>query len=542
MKRCPEALREGPHDLLIIGGGITGACLAFDAATRGMRVALIDKGDFGAETSAASSKLLHGGLRYLQQLRFGKVRESARERLLFQNLAPHLMHYVPFVVPTYRSVAKSKAVLTTGMMLYETLCIGQSDLLLDPSRRVPAGRGLSAAAVEELIPGISREGLTGGRLFYESHMISSERVTLALIEGAVAQGATVANYVRGDEFLRDEGRIVGMRTTDLETGSALEIRARLVVNAAGPWIRELNADLGDGAATQPVTGFSRGVHLVTRPLTDGHAVALPTRRRSETVIDRGGRHIFIIPWRDRSLIGTSYGPHEGPLDDVRPTRGEITDLIADVNDALGPDTLTEVDVDYAFAGLYPLTADEIEPDKYQGSADYVIVDHEAADGTAGLFTVFGAKFTTARLLAELALDRITTRLPGEWGPCRTRVSALPSAPPAETPEGAGSFAADLRGRYGAHADAVARLAQDDDLREPLGEGRDVWEVDVIWAVREEMARHLDDVVFRRTGLGTIGDPGEESLRRVATLMAAELGWDDDRIEAEIARTQERFRW
>ncbi len=293
-----------------------------------------------------------------------------------------------------------------------------------------------------------------------------------------------------------------------------------------------------------MTGFSRGAHLVTRALTEGHAVALPTRRRSETVIDRGGRHIFIIPWRDRSLIGTSYGPHEGPLDDVRPTRAEITDLIADVNDALGPDTLTMDDVEFAFAGLYPLTADEIDPDKYQGSADYVIVDHEAADGNAGLFTVFGAKFTTARLLAELALDRIVGRLPGDWGPCRTRAAALPSAPSSGTSADAASdeFAADLLGRYGARADFVANLATEENLRAPLGEGRGTWEVDVVWAVREEMAVHLDDVVFRRTGLGTIGDPGEESLRRAAALMAAELGWTEDRVDEEIARTRERFEW
>ena len=161
MKRRPEVLEAAEHDLLIIGGGITGACLAFDAATRGMRVALIEREDFGGATSAASSKLLHGGIRYLQQLRLGKARESARERLFFQNLAPHLTRYVPFVVPTFRGLAKSKPVLSAGMMLYEALCIGQTELLLDRDRAVPPGRELSVADVTAMVPGIEGEELTG---------------------------------------------------------------------------------------------------------------------------------------------------------------------------------------------------------------------------------------------------------------------------------------------------------------------------------------------------------------------------------------------
>jgi len=547
MKRRPQALEAGEHDLLIIGGGITGACLAFDAATRGMRVALIEKADFGGATSAASSKLLHGGIRYLQQLRFGKARESAKERLFFQNLAPHLTRYVPFVVPTFRGLAKSKSALSAGMLLYEALCIGQAELLLDRERAVPAGRALSIADVVAMIPGIKGEGLTGGRLFYESHMINSERVTLAFVEGASVHGAAVANYVRADQFLRDGDRVVGVRATDIESGREFAIRARVTVNAAGPWIRTLNEQLDMSSVGRVVTGFSRGAHLVTRPLTDGHAVALPTQRRSESVIDRGGRHVFIIPWRGHSLVGTSYGPHSGSLDDMSPTRAEIGDLIDDINAALGEATLTTDDVRYAFAGLYPLTADEIDPQVYQGSADYQVVDHGADDDIPGLFTVFGAKFTTARLLAERAMDHIAPTLEGEWRDCQTRAAALPSAPVAGdacavevVPE---EMAEDLRVHYGSHAASVAMLAGEDSAwTAPLGEGTSAWGVDPVWAAREEMAQHLGDVVFRRTGLGTLGNPGEEVLRRVAQLMADELGWDAAMIDSEVQATLERFPW
>lgn len=551
MKRRPEALEATEHDLLIIGGGITGACLSFDAATRGMRVALIERDDFGGATSAASSKLLHGGIRYLQQLRLGKARESARERLFFQNLAPHLTHYVPFVVPTFRGLAKSKPVLSAGMVLYETLCIGQTELLLDRAQAVPPGRGLSVEDVTGMIPGINGDRLTGGRLFHESHMVNSERMTLAFVEGASVHGATVANYVRADEFLRDGDRVVGVKATDTVNGQDLNIRARVVVNAAGPWIRALNEQLDMSSVGRVVTGFSRGAHMVTKPLTDGYAVALPTKRRAESVLDRGGRHVFIIPWRGHSLIGTSYGPHEGALENMSPTPEEIGDLIEDINAALGGDTLTPADVRYAFAGLYPLTAEEIDPKVYQGSADYQVVDHGTDDGIPGLFTVFGAKFTTARLLAERALDHIAPTLEGEWSECQTRGVALPSAPAAvAAPEENDTIeagllpermAGDLRANYGSRAAAVAALASEDTaLTSPLGESRGAWGVDAVWAVREEMAQHLDDIVFRRTGLGTLGNPGEEVLRRVAQLMAVELGWDAARIDSEVQATLERF--
>lgn len=547
MKRRPEVLEAAEHDLLIIGGGITGACLAFDAATRGMRVALIEREDFGGATSAASSKLLHGGIRYLQQLRLGKARESARERLFFQNLAPHLTRYVPFVVPTFRGLAKSKPVLSAGMMLYEALCIGQTELLLDRERAVPPGRELSVADVTAMVPGIKGEGLTGGRLFHESHMINSERMTLAFIDGASVHGAAVANYVNADGFLRQGDRVVGMQATDTESGRDLTIRARVVVNAAGPWIRTLNEQLEMSSVGRVVTGFSRGAHLVTKPLTDGYAVALPTRRRAESVVGRGGRHVFIIPWRGHSLIGTSYGPHDGPLENLSPTRAEIDDLIEDINAVLGETTLAIGDVCYAFAGLYPLTAAEIDPQVYQGSADYQVVDHGKDDGIPGLFTVFGAKYTTARLLAERALDRIASTLEGEWRECQTRAVALPSAPVAGEAQAAGivseQMADDLHSHYGSQAAAVATLASEDATRtEQLGEGRGAWGVDPVWAVREEMARHLDDVVFRRTGLGTLGNPGEEVLQRTARLMADELGWDAAMIDSEVQATLERFPW
>lgn len=553
MKREPSALETRTFDLVVVGGGITGACLAFDAAGRGMSVAIIDKDDWGSATSAASSKLLHGGLRYLQQMRFGKVRESATERLRFQNLAPHLLRWVPFVVPTYRGLARGKLLLGAGMAVYEALCLGLGSIVRDPARRVPSGGWLSPGRVRELVPGFDPPGLTGGRLFHECHIQDSERMTLAFVEGAVREGAVAVNYVRAEDFELEDGRVRGVRAIDRPTGAAVRIRARLVLNAAGPWIRVLNAKLDGRSVSRIVTGLSRGAHVVTRPLTDGVAVALPTRRPAEAVLDRGGRHVFVIPWRGRSLIGTTYGRHEGDPDDVAPSEDEIGSLIGDVNDALGGRALDRSDVLWAYAGLYPLTTEEIRPDVYQGTGDYRVIDHEETDGVPGLLSVFGAKYTTARLLAERAIDRAAERLAGEWRPCATRSTALPAGEINDLEAYRAARRRELRDRfepevidhlvtsYGRRLDPLVALATArPELGERLTPDLPILAAEVVHAARSEMALHMDDVVFRRTGLGTVGDPGEAALDRVAELMAGELGWDDATRGQQLDRVRARL--
>ncbi len=552
MKRAPAALAQRRFDLVIIGGGITGACLAHDATQRGLAVALIDKGDFGAATSAASSKLLHGGIRYLQQVAFGKVRESALERIYFQNLAPHLIDWVPFIVPTYRGLARGRLLLGGGMATYGLLCLGQRAQLLDPSRREPSGRWLGRDEIARLVPGIDTERMTGGRLFHECHMHSSERMTLAFVDAAARGGAAVANYVAAAGLRQQEGTITGVVARDLSTGEEITIGARAVINAAGPWIRGLERELVGGEAHRIVSGFSKGAHIVTRSLTDGHAVALATRRRSESVVSRGGRHVFVIPWRGHSLIGTTYGPYDGDLDAVAPSRREIADLIGEVNTALGAGTLDPADVLYSYAGLYPLQADEIDPETYQGTGDYQIVDHSEVDGVEGLFTVLGAKYTTARRLAERALDHVGAWL-GGCAPCCTRHRPLPVADFGDpdrfleacvnsAPPGLGKASvAHLVRNYGADASAlIDRIRANPELRQPLARQRQALAVEAVWAVEREMAVHLEDLVLRRTGLGTLGHPGESALRRCASLMGEVADWDEPRSVHEIETVSRRL--
>jgi len=551
MNRNLSELKSNKYDLVIIGGGITGACLAVDAVMRGFSVALLEKGDFGGATSSASSKLLHGGIRYLQQLNFAKVYESAKERTYFQQLAPHLTNYVPFIIPTYTSFSKGRFVMRSAMTLYELICFGQNSLLSDVSKQVPASHFLSRQDVKKVVPDLQSENINGGVVFYESHMHSSERMTLGFIETAQQYGASVANYLEVESFLgADKGRVYGVQVKDSLSGERFEVQGALTINAAGPWIPMLNSHIGGEGV---VNAYSKGAHIITRQLTQGHAVALPTKKQNQAVINRGGRHVFIIPWRGYSLIGTTYGPYKGDLDKVCATQSDVDEMIGDINSAMGADVLKRDDVLHAYAGIYPLIDDVINANVYQGTGKYQIIDHAETDKLEGLLSVFGAKFTTARLLAEKALDEIASRFDKRMAHCKTRNSRLVSG----DIEDIQAFRAEQCSRYGAllpetvinnlvtnYGTNIHRLIKliekNAVLSEELVLGRQVLAAEAVYSAKYEMACHLDDFVLRRTGLGTLGNPGENVLRQCASLMGQELGWDQSRIDDEVSRTLAGF--
>ncbi|HEY8549885.1 MAG TPA: glycerol-3-phosphate dehydrogenase/oxidase, partial [Vicinamibacterales bacterium] len=505
MQRSLDNLTAGRFDVLVIGGGITGACLAYDLALRGLEVALIERGDFGGATSSASSKLLHGGIRYLQQLRVDRVRESARERQHFLRLAPHLITPVPFLVPTYARLGQGRAALRAAFAAYRLITAGLGDGTPGGYLRpLPQSRQEVAAAA----PPLARDTrITGGFRFSEAHMVSSERMTLAFVKAAAQRGTVVANYVEAVSVIVEQGAVRGVIARDTVEGSTFRIDARVVANAGGPWIPLLNATV-PGAPPSAIRGYSKGVHIVTRPLIPDVAVALPTRRRAAAVITRGGRHVFVIPWRGHSLIGTSDAPFHGPLDAVHPTAEDVDALVQDVQSAMPDAGLTPSDVRHAFAGLYPLRS-VAEAGVYKGTGDYHIVDHGRKGGPEGLVTVLGAKYTTARRVAEYAGNLIARQLRSN-APCRTTTLPLPGGDIGSWE----TFVQSVRARHGQRVDDdrlmyLARhygteidslLVPDADCT-PLAADREPIAAEVTFAVTREMAVRLDDVVFRRTGLG-----------------------------------------
>ena len=553
MQRALSTLTDHTFDIVVVGGGISGACLAHDAALRGLEVALVDRGDFGAATSAASSKLLHGGVRYLQQLRFDRVLESLRERAIFQTLAPHLTRWVPFLIITHDTLLRGRRFLDLGLAVYRLLRLVGEPAVSSGAIPEPPGRFHDRSALARVAPELcTRTDVTGAHVIQECHLYSTERMTLAFLKTATQNGAQVANYVAVTGLLGDR-TVQGVRATDLVTGTPLEIRARLVVNAAGPWLSALNGHLGLRALPRPVRGFSKGAHLITEQIFSDFAVALPTARQSNALLDRGGRHVFVIPWRGHSLIGTTDVPFTGSPDEARATLKDVDTLLEDVSRALPERPLTRRDVRHAFAGLYPLTAPRLEGDRYQGTGDYQVVDHAPRDGVEGVISVFGAKYTTARILAERATTLIGRKLRRQLPACQTPTTPVVGGDIDNlghfTREAAARFSPTLDPRtidylvrsYGTEVDAVVEMGRDDpSLIRPLSPERESIGVEVAFAVEREMAVHLADVVFRRTGLGTLGFPGDACLEQCARIMRSRLHWSDGEEQEQIQRTKALF--
>jgi glycerol-3-phosphate dehydrogenase len=551
------SLGSEQFDVLIIGGGITGAWIALDCAQRGLQVALIEQQDFGAGTSAKSSKLIHGGIRYLQQLRFDKVRESAMERAYYHRAAPHLTHFLPFVIPTYRSFSKSKAFMLAGLGAYRLLCAGENRITGDNAKKMPPSYCLNRRETLEILP-LSDPTITGSVVYFESHMHSSERMTLAVLEHASQDGAICANYVAAKRpILSDDGQVLGIIAQDMISGQQFDIRAQMTVNAAGPWVPGLHHQLFDDNASTATTGYSRGSHLVTRQLIKNHAVALTTEYAGQNLVDRGGRHIFIIPWRGYSLIGTSY-ISTNDIDDPIINREEVDQLLDAINHQLPSADLTCRDILHTYSGIYPLQEIKLDAKKFQGSGDYQIIDH-AQTGHRGIITALGAKYTTARMVGEKVTDKVCRQLaagslskPTDQQPPlkhakRTRQIRLASAQYTDLHQYRADQSRRLQGLlsapqverlislYGSDIEKLAQcMEQTPSMAQPLCDNRPNLKVEIQYAVQSEMALRLDDVIYRRTGMGTIGNPGSECINTCADIMAELLDWNTQRRSTEIA--------
>jgi glycerol-3-phosphate dehydrogenase len=461
VRRDLRALAGREWDVVVVGGGIHGAAAAREAASRGLSTALVEARDFGSGASWNSLKTIHGGLRHLQRLDLRSLRESARERAALLRTAPELVRPLPFVVPTYGHGARGREVMAFGLWLGELLA-GEG------APAVPRSRTLTPAEVRARYPEVGDRGLSGGVEWHDAQVDSSERLTLAVLHAACAAGAEVANHAEVVGLRpRQGGHEVEFR--DHEGGETLVLQARTVLNAAGAWIDRILGLAGREGTPVPLL---RAVNLVLRrPLTRGCAVGL-----------RGddGRYVFVVPWRDRSMAGTAYGPRERSF-------GELArSFLEELRRAAPWAGLAEGDVALVHGGLVPGS----------GSAAGLwtrsrIVDHEM-DGLPGLLSLVGVKYTTARALAEVAVDRVLRRLRRPPSPSGTARAPLP------------------------HARALAGS---------LEERTRV-------AMRDEQACHLTDAVLGRLDLGTAGPPDEADLARVGDTMASELGWEEGRRSRE----------
>jgi glycerol-3-phosphate dehydrogenase len=531
-----EAMHAGPLDVLVVGGGITGAGVALDAATRGLRVGLVERRDYASGTSSRSSKLVHGGLRYLQQRDFRLVAEGLAERHRTLRMAPHLVHPLPFLIPLFGVRRRLRFAIGGVLWAYD---------LVGGLRIGHRHRWVAARKVAELAPGLDPTKVRGGYLYWDAQA-DDARLTLAVLRTAAAHGAHLANDAEVVALVEDDGRVAGVRVRDGTSGAILEIRARVVVNATGVFAEEvarLEADPGAVQAVRP----AKGAHIVVpRRLLDVRvATTLP--------VPDDKRVIFVIPWGraggvrteaalpaedhdELVVIGTTDTDYTGDLDRPLATAEDVAYLLRAVN-AWFSGPVTAADVVGTFAGTRPLLHARVS----QRTAD-LSRRHAVTVSRGGLVSVTGGKLTTWRRMAADAVDVAVARL-GVKTRSRTKeirlVGARLDGSPADARPAGGALPEDviahLVGRYGAEAGTVAALAAGDaTLGEALVPGRPYIRAEVVHAARTEGARHVEDVLARRTRLiFELADRGAGAADAVAGILAAELGWDDATRAAEV---------
>lgn len=506
-------------DVCVIGGGINGAAVARDAAMRGLSVALVEAGDFAGATSSRSSKLIHGGFRYLPQGQFLLVYHALRERERLRHLtAPHLVRPIRFLFPTYRGRGFGRFTMATGLWLYD---------LLARTPRAERHRNLDAAAALEHEPALARADLTGAALYYDA-WADDARITFENALDAGLHGAAAANYLAIESLSRVEGHVGAAGVRDLLGNRTFELRASSFVNAAGPWVDDIRRL--DDPAVKPSVRLTKGAHLVF-PLS-----ALPVRE-SLVLADDAGRIVFVMPHDRYVLVGTTDTDFDGDRRAVNADRSDIRYLLGVLADSLPSIALSEEDVVSSFAGLRALVT--YGEGKLSPSA--VPREEQILESASGMLSVAGGKLTTHREIAEKVVDRVMKKLGRSGSVSPTRTAKFPGARELDQRDDAVTRldreAADfLVRRYGTRAEIVARIAiERPELAAPLAPRCPAIGAEVIHAIRNEMAHCVADFLVRRTALvWRYPAEAEAAAPAVARMMAAELGWDRAREESELA--------
>lgn len=517
-----ERMRREVLDLLVIGGGVTGAGVALDAASRGLTVALVEKRDFAIGTSSRSSKLIHGGLRYLEQFHFGLVRESLHERAVLSRIAPHLCKPLQFLVPVYSSSERSplgsnRLKLAAGLWLYD---------LLAGSRNIRRHRWLSREAALKQAPALEPRGLRGAFLYYDC-LTDDARLVIEVIKTAAARGALVANYVCARGFRKDDDAVSNVEIEDSREGSSFELHATVVVNATGVWSDEVSR-LSDANAAKRVR-VSKGIHVVV-PREKFHnqtAVLIPSLGES--------RFLFVIPWRGRTVIGTTDTDYAGNLDDPRAEADEVDRVVQSAARAFPDARLSTEDVISTFAGLRPLIAADAQSTKELSRKEQIF------EGDSGLITITGGKLTTWRRMAERVTDLAGRRIESIDGVRRPRAhrsstenillagGTLNGDARKEAQRAATEFDVEvatvehLIGTYGGNYRVVLEITREsEELKMTLIDGLPHVGAEAVYAARYEMALTIEDFLSRRTRIELLArDHGRSIAARVAKLLGGE---------------------
>ncbi|CAN5627267.1 glycerol-3-phosphate dehydrogenase/oxidase [soil metagenome] len=536
-RQVPQDIQNYPFDVIVVGAGINGTGIARDASMRGLKVLLLDKEDISSGTTQWATRLIHGGLRYLQYYEFPLVRESLRDRELLFRIAPHLVRPLGFCVPIYDYMDRGPLIIRMGMILYDALSF---------EKTVGGHKMLSAEETIEQYPGLNPDGLKGAAFYYDGQSEYAERLAVENAIAARDHGAVVLNYAKVDRLIMEGGNVTGVEFSDELDGGKYKVFAPVTVNVAGPWVDEVLEGLENRSENQMVGG-TKGSHLVVDPFPGAPETALYVEAESD------GRPYFIVPWNGRYLIGTTDLRYDGDLDKVVADDDEIEYLINETNRTIPEANLSIEDVLFVYSGVRPLP---FQPEGSTSSVtrSHIIYDHaENEPEVGGLISIIGGKLTTYRNLSRETVDDVYDKLHLHAPKSNTGKTPLPGGATEDFEAFAAEFKAHsgLAGEiserllklYGVRAPDVLALADDDpDLKMPLSSPASLETgligAEVIWAFREEMAQKLTDVLLRRSMVGMGPNVGLDVDEAAAEVAVKHLGWDEDRAEREVKEYRE----
>ena len=537
MKRNLKNLANQRFDVLVVGGGIHGAITAWDAALRGVTVGLIERGDFGSGTSQNSLKIIHGGLRYLQDGNLSRIRMMARERTTWMKIAPHLIHPLTCLMPTSEKMTRSRLAMGFALMANDLLSFDRNQLA-DPEKDILDGMIVSRKELSRILPGYDVSTSTGAAVWYDAQIYNSERLLLEFILSAVQAGAEVANYVEAISFLQQGNRIVGVQAKDLQTGQTFDIQSKLVINCAGAWMDCLL----EKAALRSEYATSIAMNVIVDQVWSNVAVGLT----SQPVNGGPPQAIFIVPWRNKSMIGTCHLPWQDAPHAFKLNEAMVQKFLDQINSAHPPLKLSLKDVRHVNWGFLPVNQADANKQHVKLTRDGVVIDHQKKHGISGLISILGVKYTTARAVAEQAMDVAVSQLGMTTEKCQTHITPVRSGKIED-------FKAFLRTAllkvprviherttehlvytYGSeYQKLVECMLMQPDLARRMDPPLPVTAAEVEHAVHHEMALTLPDVMGRRTELGSTGRPSLATLQKCASLMGREFQWSSEHQQQEI---------
>ncbi|MDD3437272.1 MAG: glycerol-3-phosphate dehydrogenase/oxidase [Candidatus Gastranaerophilales bacterium] len=531
LKRYIEEHTNTNFDVIIIGGGITGAAVAYTAAGRGLSVALFEKKDYGGATSAATSKLIHGGLRYLANMEFKLVRESLHERRILGNIAPNFVYPLPFLFPNYKRWKGNMWKMAAGMFLYDALSYDKK-YTWDKSKQLPNHKTISFKKTIEQEPNLIKKDLRNATVFYDYQSIFPERLTLSFIKSAAEYGAKVSNYAIVEAFVYDdENKISGVKVKDLILNKTKTVKGGLIINCGGTWADKiLNMALKSKNLNHKVRR-SEGVHIITKKISGNNVVSLKKK---------DGGHMMIMPWRNHSLIGTTDKEYEGDPDDYEVSKESLMEVIQAVNENFEK-KLSYSDIKHAYGGLRPLVDDQTKG-SYQSSRKYEVYDN-ALEGIQGIITIEGGKYTTSRGLATEVINLVSKKLNKTLSETVSDNLYLSGCEIRDMKQfmikqhiNYSDFSKEtveyVSRNYGTESKIVFHIARDNpEYAEVISHDGEIL-AEVVYAINYECAKTLKDIMLRRTGTGTLGNPGKEVFDKIIKVAAELLDWDEKKIQKE----------